>query len=235
LNERIRVTPVRVIDQDQKQLGIIPVEEALNLARSAGLDLVEVSPNETPPVCRIQNYGKQVYETKKRQKNAAHSHTVTLKEIRLRPKTDSHDRMIKMNRAKQFLDQGHKVQFTMLFRGRERSHRDLAAGIFNEILAELGEEVKVERHPFMEGRRMTLMVSPVKKKTGGSSSSNKPKKIEVDKKPAVLKETLAVPQITPDAPQEKAVGTQASSETPKESPAVPQEAPAVTPEKPVDG
>lgn len=218
MNERIRVTPVRVIDQDQKQLGIIPIEEALNLARSAGLDLVEVSPNETPPVCRIQNYGKQVYETKKRQKNASHSHMVTLKEIRLRPKTDAHDRMIKMNHAKQFLGQGHKVQFTMLFRGRERSHREIANDIFNEILAELGEEVKVERQPFLEGRKMTLMVSPAKSKSGGSSSSNKPKKIEVDKKPETLKETLSIPQEITEAVQENLEAPQEMSEVSREEP-----------------
>ena len=160
-----------MIDQHQNQLGIIPVEEALHLARTAGLDLVEVSPNEKPPVCRILNYGKHLYERKKRQKHASHGHVISLKEIRLRPKTDPHDRMIKLNHAKDFLQHGHKVQFTMLFRGRERYHREFAAKIFNEIIQQLGESVKIERMPSMEGRRMTMVVSPAKRKAGASNSA----------------------------------------------------------------
>lgn len=151
-----------MINQKQELLGIIPREEALSLAREAGLDLVEVSPTERPPVCRIMDYGKYKYERKKRQKTASGAHAVTLKEIRIRPKTDTHDRQIKLNHAKEFLDSGHKVQFTMLFRGRERFHRDRAAEIFDGIITELGEAVKIERSPGMEGRRMTMIVAPAK-------------------------------------------------------------------------
>lgn len=153
-----------MIDQDQRQRGILPAHEALGLAREAGLDLVEVSPTERPPVCRIMDYGKFKYERKKRQKHAAGGHVVVLKEIRLRPKTDAHDRLVKMNRAKQFLADGHKVQFTMLFRGRERVHRQRAIEAFNAIVEELGEVVKVERYPAMEGRRMTMVVIPIKQR-----------------------------------------------------------------------
>lgn len=153
-----------MIADDQEQLGIIPTHQALGIAREAGLDLVEVSPNESPPVCRIMNYGKYKYERKKRMKLGAGGHTVLLKEIRIRPKTDVHDREIKLARAVGFLKEGNKVQFTMLFRGRERAHRDRAVDIFNGILEELGETIKVERHPTMEGRRMTMVVSPQKKK-----------------------------------------------------------------------
>jgi len=155
-----------VIDQHQNQLGIIPVDEALSLARDAGLDLVEVSPNESPPVCRIMDYGKHLYERKKRTKAAAHAHHISLKELRLRPKTDPHDRMIKLKRAIRFLDEGHKVQFTMLFRGRERFHKEVADEIFNSILEELGESVRLEQSPSMHGRRMTMVVAPAKKKPG---------------------------------------------------------------------
>ncbi len=151
-----------MIDQEQRQLGIITTAEALGLAREAGLDLVEVSPMERPPVCRIMDYGKFKYERKKRQKQASGGHTIVIKEIRLRPKTDTHDRSIKMKRAMGFLEEGYKVQFTMLFRGRERAHRDRAIEAFNAILQELGETVKVERYPAMEGRRMTMVISPVK-------------------------------------------------------------------------
>lgn len=153
-----------MIDQDQQQLGVVPTHEALAKAREAGLDLVEVSPNESPPVCRIMDYGKHLYERKKRQKTAAHGHTIMLKEIRMRPKTDPHDREIKLKRARAFLDEGHKVQFTMLFRGRERFFKDRAADIFDSILEELADAVKVERQPGVEGRRMTMVVSPVKRK-----------------------------------------------------------------------
>jgi len=152
-----------VINQNQEQLGVIPRDEALNLARDAGLDLVEVSPTERPPVCRIMDYGKYKYERKKRQKASAGSHVVTLKEIRIRPKTDTHDREIKLNRAKAFLEAGHKVQITMLFRGRERFHRDRATEIFKSIVEEFGDTVKVERSPSMDGRRMTMVVVPVKR------------------------------------------------------------------------
>jgi len=151
-----------VIDQEQRQIGVVPVEEALGMAREAGLDLVEVSPMERPPVCRIMDYGKFKYERKKRQKHATAAHAVILKEIRLRPKTDTHDLAIKLKRARDFLEEGDKVQFTMLFRGRERVHRERAAEIFRGILEELGETVKVERHPAMEGRRMTMVVSAAK-------------------------------------------------------------------------
>ncbi len=117
------------------------------------------------------NYGKHLYERKKRQKSAAHAHVISIKEIRLRPKTDPHDRLIKMNRAKEFLGEGHKVQFTMLFRGRERFFKERAAQIFAGIVDELGETVKVERAPAMEGRRMTMVVSPAKRKATSRSAS----------------------------------------------------------------
>jgi len=143
------------------------------------LDLVEVSPAETPPVCRIIDYGKHIYERKKRQKMSAQAHTATIKEIRLRPKTDNHDREIKLKRARGFLEEGHKVQFTMLFRGRERFFKERANSIFHGIVEEFGESVKVERPPLVDGRRMTMVIAPVKKKTGGQAqgggSSNAPK------------------------------------------------------------
>lgn len=160
----IRISPVRVIDQDQNQLGIIPTAEALSLAREAGLDLVEVSPTEKPPVCRILDYGKHMYERKKRLKVSSAGHTVTLKEIRIRPKTDPHDRQIKLNRARAFLEQGHKVQFTMLFRGRERFQRERSMEILNALVKELGDAIKLERAARMDGRRMTMVVAPVKHK-----------------------------------------------------------------------
>lgn len=142
------------------------------MAREAGLDLVEVSPTERPPVCRIMDFGKHQYEKKKRQKVAGHGHVITLKEIRLRPKTDAHDRTVKLKHAREFLEHGHKVQFTMLFRGRERFHRELAQEIFNSIVTDLGELVKVERMPMMDGKRMTMIVTPAK--VGGKVHASAP-------------------------------------------------------------
>jgi translation initiation factor IF-3 len=132
------------------------------MARDAGMDLVEISPNETPPVCRIIDWGKHKYELRKRQKKQ-HSHEQILKEVRLRPKTDDNDRRIKVKRAIGFIEQGHKVQFTMLFRGRERTHPDIAITAFREIVEIIGELAKVERAPRIDGRRMTMVLAPTKK------------------------------------------------------------------------
>ncbi len=174
-NEQIRISPVRVINEANEQLGIMENYEALRMARELGLDLVEVQPNDRPPVCRIMDYGKFKYKQKK---NVRKHHEQQLKEVRIRPKTDDHDRSIKINNAIKFLSKGDKVQFTMVFRGRERAHREIGFGIFNGIVSELGDLVKVERPPIMDGKNMVLIVSPNKaaldkhmKETGASIPS----------------------------------------------------------------
>lgn len=159
MNEQIRISPVRLIGPDNEQLGIVPTNEALDQARQAGMDLVEVAGNVRPPVCRIIDYGKWKYHQKKHQKK---SHEQVLKEVRIRPKTDDHDRMIKVNRAIRFFEKGDKVQFTMMFRGRERAHREIGYDIFKGIIAEFGDKVKVERAPGMDGRNMMMILAPVK-------------------------------------------------------------------------
>jgi len=116
---------------------------------------------ERPPVCRIMDYGRYKYQLKKKQKDRTPREQV-LKEVRLRPKTDDHDREIKIKQARKFLEEGSKVQFTMLFRGRERAHLDIGMVMFRAILDQFGEEVKVERPPKMENRRMTMVVGPAK-------------------------------------------------------------------------
>ena len=137
--------------------------EAISMAREAGLDLVEVSPNAEPPVCRIMDYGKWLYEQKRKIKQAhKKQHTVVLKEIRLRPKIDDHDRQIKTNHALKFLEKGYKVQFTMLFRGREMMHVDHGYQIMEEILEAFQEYAKIERPAKMAGRRMTMVITPLK-------------------------------------------------------------------------
>jgi translation initiation factor IF-3 len=157
VNEQIRVPQVRLIDENNEQLGIVDVAQAQQRAREAGMDLVEVARNERPPVCRIMDYGKFKYHMKKKVRKR---HEQQLKELRMRPKTDENDRTIKMNRALRFLSKGDKVQFTMQFRGRERAHREVAITIFRELVDELGELVKVERPPSMDGRHMVMILAP---------------------------------------------------------------------------
>jgi len=159
-NEQIRLSPIRLVDQENNQVGVISTDEALARARTAGLDLVEVAPNERPPVCRIMDFGKYKYSLKRKKKQKHHEQK--LKEIRIRLKTGDHDREIKVNRAIKFLDAGDKVQFTLIFRGRERFHPELGQEILKGVLAGLGDKVKVERLPRSEGWRMTMVVTPVK-------------------------------------------------------------------------
>jgi translation initiation factor IF-3 len=156
-NEQIRIPQVRLINEHNEQVGIVQTNEALRLAREAGMDLVEVAPTERPPVCRIMDYGKFKYHIKKK---ARRHQEQQLKEVRMRPKTDDHDRTIKINRALRFLNRGSKVQFTMQFRGRERAHREIAIEIFRGVLEELGDLVKVERPPSMDGRHMIMILAP---------------------------------------------------------------------------
>jgi translation initiation factor IF-3 len=162
-NEQIRISPVRLIDQENTQIGIVPTEEALRRARLAGLDLVEVAPTERPPVCRIMDYGRFKYSQKrKKQKHREQK----LKEIRLHPDTGEHDRTIKVQQAAGFLEKGDKVQFTMIFRGRERFHREIGLEMFNQLIEQFGEQVRVERPPRSEGQRMVMILAPAKRGGG---------------------------------------------------------------------
>jgi translation initiation factor IF-3 len=161
-----------LIDHNNDQRGVVPTSEAMSLAREVGQDLVEVSPMERPPVCRIMDYGKYKYTLKKKSKQRT-GHEIELKEIRLRPKTDPHDLQIKMKKAKQFIEEGDKVQFTMQFRGREKAHQEIAYEIFRNIVADFGEAIKVERTPLMEGKRMIMiLVAAPKKGSAGHSPTN---------------------------------------------------------------
>jgi translation initiation factor IF-3 len=158
-NEQIRISPIRVIDEQNNQLGVLPTDEALRRAREVGMDLVEIAPTERPPVCRIMDYGKFKYSQKKKKQK---HHEQKLKEVRFHPKTSEHDRQIKVNQAVSFLEKGDKVQFTMIFKGRERFHQDLGYQILTGILQDLGDKVKVERPPRAEGSRMIMVLAPAK-------------------------------------------------------------------------
>jgi translation initiation factor IF-3 len=139
------------------------IEEAVRRSREAGLDLVEVAPDASPPVCKIMDYGKYKYEQKRKVHQArAKQKIVQLKELRLRPKTEEHDLLIKVRKAKEFLDDGDRVQVNMMFKGREMAHIDLGKALLDRFAVELGDAAKVERPAILEGRRMTLLLVSTK-------------------------------------------------------------------------
>ena len=163
VNGGIRAEKIRLVDEANNQVGVVSKEEAMGKAQEAGLDLVEVAPNSEPPVCRIMDYGKWLYQQKRRVRDA-HKKTVhpvaTLKEIRLRPETDKHDLEIKVKHAREFLGKGHRVQLSLFFRGRQMLHKEQGYEILNQIMETLQDLAKVERPSMMTGRRMTLLLVP---------------------------------------------------------------------------
>ena len=159
INEQIRNPELRVISDEGEQLGVITRDEALEKAREAGLDLVEVAPTEKPPVCRIMDYGKFKYQQKKRL-NKGHTHHGKNKEIRLRPKIGEHDFMTKVNRARKFLGERDKVICSVIFRGRENAHVDEGFKLVQRLVAELDEVAKVEQPAGMQGRRIVVILAP---------------------------------------------------------------------------
>ena len=161
INDQIRITPIRVVDPEGNMVGVLPTEEGLQLAEESGLDLVEVGPNDRPPVCRIMDYGKFKYELKKRKTKGGKQHTVQVKEIRLRPKTGEHDIEFKIKRARRFLENRDKVKINVIFRGRENAHRDRGHEMLQGIIAILEDVAKVEKPPGMEGgRTMSTVLAP---------------------------------------------------------------------------
>jgi translation initiation factor IF-3 len=159
INDQIRISPVRVITSEGEQLGIIPTDEALARAQSTGLDLVEVAPNERPPVCRIMDFGKFKYQQKKKQ-HKTHVHQTKLKEIRLRPKTGEHDIEFKINQARGFLSHKDKVTVSVIFRGREMAHIDEGQRIMRQVIEQLEDISKVESSPQQTGRRLICTLAP---------------------------------------------------------------------------
>ncbi|MFQ5747081.1 MAG: translation initiation factor IF-3 [Gemmatimonadota bacterium] len=161
VNERIRISPVRLIGDDGEQIGIIPTDEARAIAEERGMDLVEVAPNSRPPVCRIMDYGRFKYEQARKAKEAKRrQHTITVKEIKLRPKIEAHDFGFKLRHARRFLDEGNKVKFTLRFRGRENTHPELGERVLERVKAELDELGTVETDIRREGRTMTMLLAP---------------------------------------------------------------------------
>ncbi len=197
MNGLIRISPIRLIDENDEMVGVVETSEALRRAQEAGLDLVEVSPDSSPPVCRILDYGKFKYDQSKKEKaQRAKSKSAEMKEVRLgrSMKIDPHDIQIRLNKARQFLMDGHKVQIVQNFRGREMMHRGRGDDRMKDIIGTLEDISKVEMPPRMAGRRMTMILAPDKAKIEGikrrqqaekdASSQKDSKAAETDEKSA---------------------------------------------------
>ncbi|MGF1491258.1 MAG: translation initiation factor IF-3 [Microcoleaceae cyanobacterium] len=163
INENIRFPEVRVIDGDGAQLGILSPRDAVKLAEERDLDLVLVSDKATPPVCRIMDYGKYKFEQEKRAREAKKKqHTADVKEVKMRYKIDDHDYKVRVNHAKRFLQSGDKVKATVMFRGREIQHSNLARELLDRMAVDLEELAEVQQYPKQEGRTMMMLLSPKK-------------------------------------------------------------------------
>jgi len=161
VNQQIRVREVRLIDDEGNQLGILPIQEALQLAFERNLDLVEVAPNAVPPVCRLLDYGKFQYEKQKKDREARKAQKIIeIKEIRLRPRTGEHDLDTKVRQAVSFLEDGSKVKVAVRFRGREITHPEIARDQLSEFSEKVGAAAIIELQPLMEGRNLFMLLSP---------------------------------------------------------------------------
>ncbi len=163
MNERIRSTEVRLIDENGENHGVVATSKALAMAEAADLDLVVVSPNQAPPVAKILNYGKYKYELEKRAKEAKKKqHTVDIKEVKVRYKIDTHDYQVRIKNINKFISQGNKVKIVVMLRGREMQHSNLAFDLANKFMEDLvGDTIAVEKKPQLEGRNVTLFLAPV--------------------------------------------------------------------------
>ena len=161
VNRRIRAKEVRLIDQDGNQLGVVPLMQALETAESHGLDLVEVAPNVSPPVCRIMDFGRYKYQqNKKLQEAKKRQSTSQVKEIKIRPMTGEHDLQVKMRHIKRFLDNRDRVKVSIMFRGRELAHTDIGAAVLQRVAEETSEFAVVEQGARREGRIMVMVLAP---------------------------------------------------------------------------
>ncbi|HET8992012.1 MAG TPA: translation initiation factor IF-3 [Candidatus Saccharimonadales bacterium] len=168
LNDQIRASKLRVIDEDGKQLGILSKDEALSLARERELDLVEISPNADPPVCKIVDWGKFNYQrTKQLQKNRKQAKTLEMKQIRLGLKIGLHDLTIKMRQASKFLEAGHKVKVTLVYRGREQAHREIGFQLAQRIIDDFGDTIIVDQLPQLAGKQLNFVI-----RSSGKKSAN---------------------------------------------------------------
>ena len=161
VNERIRISQVRVIAEDGAQLGVMSPLEALRLAREQGYDLVEVAPQTTPPVCRIMDFNKFRYEEQRREREAKRKHHIAkLKEVKFKPHIEAHDYQVKLARIKQFLLRGDQTKITLVYRGRELAHAEVGRRVVNRLIEDLKSISKIERPPLLDGRFLTMLIGP---------------------------------------------------------------------------
>jgi len=197
MNERIRAREIRVIDADGNQLGILPPYEALRKAREVNLDLVEISPNAVPPVCRIMDYGKYLYEQEKKERAAKkHQKQIVLKEVKFSVNVDEHDYITKRNHVLRFLAEGDKVKASLRFRGREMAHQNLGRNVLERLVTDVGDKGIVEFRPRMEGNTMHVIMAPPRQMPGGK----KPDKPSQPQQPGANKpDRPPQPQAAPSA------------------------------------
>ncbi|MCY4335119.1 MAG: translation initiation factor IF-3 [Litoreibacter sp.] len=163
VNDRIRADEIRLIGAEGENVGVVSPSRAMQMADDAGLDLVEISPNATPPVCKIMDFGKFKYEQQKKEAEARKKQkTIEVKEVKFRPNTDTHDYEVKMRNVYKFLENGDKVKVTLRFRGREMAHLNLGRELLERVAEDVDGKGKVENMPKMEGRQMIMMIGPVK-------------------------------------------------------------------------
>lgn len=161
VNEDIRVPQVRLIDQDGEMLGVMSARDAIQRAYSVGLDLLEISPNADPPVCKILDFGKFKYEQQKKKNEAKkRQKVIEIKEVKVRPNIDENDYQVKLRAMKSFIEEGDKVKVTLRFRGREMAHQELGAQMLQRVESDLGQLGNVEQFPKLEGRQMVMVIAP---------------------------------------------------------------------------
>ena len=165
VNEQIRISPIRLIDEEGNQVGIVSLEDARERATTKGLDMVEVAPGARPPVVRLMDYGKFKYEEARAGREARRKqHTIQVKEVKFRPGIEEHDYDFKLRHARRFLEEGNKVKLTMMFRGRQVTHPELGLEVLKRVTGDLQDLAKVEQNPSFEGRQMSMIVAPLKAK-----------------------------------------------------------------------
>jgi translation initiation factor IF-3 len=161
VNEEIRVREVQLIDDKGANVGVVPIEKALQIASEAVMDLVEISPNQTPPVAKIMDFGRFKYQSQKKATEARKKQrTIEIKEIKMRPNIDIHDYDVKMRSIRRFFEEGDKVKVTLRFRGREMAHQELGAKLLDKVKVDTAPLAKVEAEPKLEGRQMTMVLAP---------------------------------------------------------------------------
>ncbi len=166
MNDKIRANEIRLIGADGENVGVVTPDRAIEMAETAGLDLVEISPNANPPVCKIMDFGKFKYEQQKRESEARKKQKIIeVKEVKFRPNTDTHDYEVKMRNVYKFLENGDKVKVTLRFRGREMAHQNLGRELLERVAEDTKEMGKVENMPKMEGRQMVMMIGPLPQKS----------------------------------------------------------------------